>query len=140
MLAKIVRKRTTDMSAAADVLDTTRAMTAELVRRAERETGSRMSAYGRVATTVGVSASWVRKFVAGDPGAKRVSFVAGLAIVNQYRRLCERIEAEAEVERQRAEALMEQMNAATSGALDVVAMVSAAEARGADASERREVS
>lgn len=126
------------MSGTADVLDTTRDMAAALVRRAERDTGSRMSAYERVAATVGVSSSWCRKFIAGDPAAKRVSFVAGLAIVNQYRRLCERIEAEAEIERQRAEVLMERMNAATSGALDVVAVVSTAQASRADAEERRE--
>ncbi|RAI28741.1 hypothetical protein [Rhodoplanes serenus] len=128
------------MSSTADVLDTARDMAAALVRRAERDTGSRMSAYERVGAAVGVSASWIRKFVAGDPGAKRVSFVAGLAIVNQYRRLCERIEAEAEAERTRANALMRDFDAATSGALDVVALVSTAEASGTDAPERREVS
>lgn len=128
------------MNGSAEIVDTTRAMAAALVARAERETGSRMSAYERVAARVGVSASWCRKFIAGDPSAKRVSFVAGLNIVEQYRRLCERIEAEAEIERVRADALMRDFDAATAGALDVVALVSTAKASGTDAPDRRESS
>lgn len=123
------------MNAATDVLDTTRTMATELVARAERETGSRMTAYRRVAAGLGVSASWVRKFVAGDP-ATRVSLVAGINILNQYRRLCERIEAKAEQERARTHALLEEFDAATVRALDVVAMVQAPEARRADGAER----
>lgn len=125
------------MSAAADVLGTTRDMAAELVRLAEHETGSRMSAYRRVAAAAGVSASWVRKFVAGDPAA-RVSLVAGVNIRAQYVRLCEQIEARAAAEAIRTREVLERFDAATSGALDLVALVSAAEASGADASERRE--
>ena len=97
------RKRT--MLIAATILDQTRRMAGALVERAERDVGSRMSAYERVATTIGVSASWLRKFVRGYVDVKGPSFVAGLKIIDQYETLVRRIDAAANLEKARAEVL-----------------------------------
>ena len=126
--AKIDRKQT--MNAAVGILDRTRGMTAALVERAERETGSRMSAYERVAATVGMSASWVRKFVAGNDDAKCPSLIAGLNIISQYDALCRRIEAAADNEKARADKLWRDADALGAGAASMVARMEAKETSG----------
>jgi hypothetical protein len=131
MRTKIDRKRT--MTAAATILDATRGMTAALIERAERETGSRMSAYERVAASVGMSASWIRKFVAGTGDAKCPSLIAGLNIISQYDALCRRIEASADLEKARADQLWRNMHALDASAAEMVARVAATTTGGAGA-------
>lgn len=133
---KIARNWT--MSTAA-IVDLTRGMASALVDRAERDTCSRMLAYQRVAGAVGVSASWIRKFIAGNADAKRVSLVTGFAII-EHRRLCARIEAEAATEREKHEAIMRQLDAAAGSNLEMVAGAPASEARGTGTAQTDEVS
>jgi hypothetical protein len=77
-----------------------------------------MTAYERVASTIGVSASWLRKLI----GRQSVELAAHeyLNIALAYRKLCERIEAEAENNRRRAVAAMESINATLASASIVV--------------------
>ena len=89
MVTKIVPNKMSDAS----TLDITRKRTVALVARAERATGSRMTAYHDVARRVGMSASWVRKLVNGyvdrEPRAKVYE-----RIRENYIAFCERIEQE----------------------------------------------
>lgn len=88
---------------------------AALVERQERQTGSRMGAYEQVAAMVGVSASWLRKLI----GRQNVVIEAHefLNLAQAYRSLCERIEAAAEAERNRARELRSQADEAVESAL-----------------------
>lgn len=81
-----------------------------LVKQAEYKTGSRMAAYEMVASTVGTSASWLRKFLAGRE-AKEPGWTTGWNILDQYRRVCSRVEAEIELERTKLLALKGQIDA-----------------------------
>lgn len=103
------RKRT--MRSAAELTDLTRQMTAALVEREERRSGSRMFGYEAVAGMVGRSSSWVRKFIRRDPDAKP-DFIVGLNIVQLYTTLCERTEHNNEQRHQRIAALQDEINAA----------------------------
>lgn len=103
------RKRT--MRSAAELTDLTRTMTAALVEREERRSGSRMFGYEAVASMLGRSSSWVRKFVRRDPDA-RPDFVVGLNIVHLYTNLCERVESGNDMRRLRCAALQDEINAA----------------------------
>jgi hypothetical protein len=96
------RKRT--MMTAADTMDQARPMASILVEGAQRRLGSRMAAYDRVASSVGVSPSWLRKLIGRQPGlALAAHEFENLKLA--YRSFCERIEADAEQERQRYLAL-----------------------------------
>jgi hypothetical protein len=90
----------------------TRDAASYLVKRAEYQTGSRMVAYEMVASTVGTSASWLRKFLAGRE-AKEPGWTTGWNILDQYSRICDRVEAEIETERTKILALKGQIDAAT---------------------------
>jgi hypothetical protein len=98
------------MLSAADLTEQTRPFVVGLVEREVRHTGSRMAAYDRVASMVGVSASWLRKLTGRRPVTIEAHEYINLA--RAYRALCERIEREAETERQRAITLREKINAA----------------------------
>jgi len=89
----------------------TREAAGYLVRQAEYKTGSRMAAYEMVASTVGTSASWLRKFLAGRE-AKEPGWTTGWNILDQYSRICNRVEAEIETERTKRLALKGQIDAA----------------------------
>jgi hypothetical protein len=95
-----------------EVTALTRSAANFLVERAERQTGSRMAAYESVASTVGTSASWLRKFIKGDE-AKQPGWITGWNILDQYSRICDRVEAEIETERTRILALKGQFDAVT---------------------------
>lgn len=99
----------------ADTLNHARPFAAALVDREERRTGSRMTAYEIVASTVGVSSSWLRKLLGRQPGLI-VEAHEFLNIAHAYRSLCERIEAEAQRERALAAALREKADAALASA------------------------
>lgn len=121
------------MLIAATILDRTRGMATALVDRAERESGSRMLAYERVATAVGVSASWLRKFVRGYADAKGPDLIAGLNIFAQYDALCLQIETAAELEKTRAKKLWGNIgDAATGGFGEMVQALAKQEAGGKD--------
>lgn len=112
------RKRT--MRSAAELTDLTRQMTAALVEREERRSGSRMFGYEAVAGMVGRSSSWVRKFVRRDPDAKP-DFIVGLNIVQLYTATCERHESDNDMRRLRIAALQDEINAALARAAGATA-------------------
>jgi hypothetical protein len=88
----------------------TRSAASLLIERAERQTGSRMAAYDVVASALGTSASWLRKFIKGRE-IKEPGWTTGWRILDQYSRLCDRVEAEIEVERTKILALKGQIDA-----------------------------
>jgi hypothetical protein len=77
----------------------------------EKQTGSRMTAYVTVAQAIGTSADWLRKFIAGRE-AKEPGWITGWSILDQYSRICNRVEAAIETERARTLALKERVDAA----------------------------
>lgn len=107
------------MSSAAHIIETTRRATAALVEREERRVGSRMVAYEIVASTVGASSSWIRKFVGRCPSLKP-DLVIGFNIVRAYETLCTRVEQELENERSRAAALRVELHEAFPGLMEFV--------------------
>lgn len=102
------------MMTAADSLAQTRPLLVALVERKRRSTGSKMAAYLAVARTVGRSTTWVRKVVGRQFVA--IELHDYLNIANAYRAACERMEAEAELEKQRFYALGKAANAVADSA------------------------
>jgi hypothetical protein len=82
-------------SSVVSLAEEVRGAAAELVRREEYRVGSRMLAYENVGAMVGASGAWVRKFVKGYAEVG-ISFPVGMNIIASYRRVCERIEADAD--------------------------------------------
>jgi hypothetical protein len=95
----------------ADITTLTRSAAATMVQRRERDSGSRMAAYEQVASMVGVSSSWLRKFIGRSPDAKP-SLVTGFNILALYDRMCSRVETEIANERAKIAALRDQIHAA----------------------------
>ena len=114
------------MSSAAIVSGLTRSAANALVERAERQTGSRMAAYTQVAQTVGTSAEWLRKFIAGSE-AKEPNWTVGWNLLDHYSRICARVEQEIETERSRTLALKREIDAATSPVTRMVESAARAE-------------
>lgn len=126
------RKRT--MTTAARLMSLTREAAAGLVANEQRRVGSRMTAYENVASAVGRSASWVRKFIRGDEGASPDLFV-GVAILTAYRRLNEIVEAAQAGERAERMELQRQIDEIAQSALGLVERVAETSAGGAHAEE-----
>src|SRR4051812_41188279 len=82
------RETNSTMTSTAQVLGLTRSAAAALFDREERRTGSRMAAYVAVGSMIGVSPSWVRKFVSDRSEAKSPDLVVGWNILAAYRRIC----------------------------------------------------
>lgn len=80
-----------------NVAEISRSATIALVRREERNTGSRMAAYDRVSQMIGMSAEWVRAFSSGR--LKEPGLTVGFNLMMIYRNVCERVEKAAEQER-----------------------------------------
>jgi hypothetical protein len=93
----------------------TRSMAGELVHREERRVGSRTVAYEIVAQTVGVSSSWLRKFLADRGEVKEPRITLFHNIRAAYDNLCERVERENEQDELRLRALKGQLHAVTEG-------------------------
>jgi hypothetical protein len=72
-----------------------------------------MAAYDVVASALGTSASWLRKFIKGRE-VKEPGWTTGWKILDQYSRLCDRVEAEIELDRARILALKGPMDAIAS--------------------------
>lgn len=120
------------MSSASEMTALTREVAEHWIAREERTLGLRMAAYERVAMSIGASASWLRKFVAGHAEAKQPDWTIGWNLLASYRRLCERIEAERENERAIERAIQGRIDAAVESALELVAGAVAPETRGKD--------
>ena len=78
--------RKSPMCVAARMLDFPRLAAAELVADQQAVVGSRMVAYQRAASSLGVSPEWLRKFVTGHSGAKEPKWSIGCRIAEQYER------------------------------------------------------
>lgn len=102
------------MSAAA-LMSTTRSALGAMVEQEARRVGSRTVAYERIAQTVGTSASWVRKFLAGSPEVKEPRIGLFLNIRQAYGNLCERIEQQNRSDELRLRSLKDGLNEITSG-------------------------
>jgi hypothetical protein len=131
------------MHGTAQITDLARSAAAELVAREERNTGSRMVAYENVASMVGASSAWIRKFIGRSPdvrpdliiGLNLLSLHSGFDIPKLYSRLCERVEKAAATECSRAAALRAENHAAIEGDLEMVARAVRTSSAGED-SER----
>jgi hypothetical protein len=102
------------MSSAA-LISTTRSMASELVRREAYRSGSRTVAYDKVAQAVGVSSSWLRKFLADSGEAKEPRLTLFHNIRAAYDQLCLRVELENEMDALRMRALKRKSHAVTEG-------------------------
>lgn len=98
------------MLTAHQAIDHARPLAEKLVEFARRATGSRMAAYESVARKIGASPSWLRKFIGRQPNVD-LGAHQYLNVISLYRRLCERVEAEAENERRKLELILEQHDA-----------------------------
>lgn len=120
------------MTNAADMTALTRATATDWVAREERQTGSRMTAYDNVASAIGTSSSWLRKFVNNSADAKEPGWTVGWNILASYRQICERVEKAAENERVMAKALERRIDEAMASTAGMVASTESAEARRED--------
>lgn len=119
------------MSDAAHIIDQARFCAVELVRRNERETGSRMVAYERVGSMIGASSGWLRKFIGRSPDV-RPDLIVGFNLLQIYDRVCTRVEQASENERSRAAALRAENHEAVTSAMELVARASRAPPAGTD--------
>lgn len=114
--------RNVQMSSTADATDDARPFLADLIRDGEKRIGSKMRAYGDVAATVGLSASWVEKAL-NARGGLTLKLPVYRRIALAYIRLCERIEANEQRERERRASLLEKAHAALASTVEVVPRV-----------------
>lgn len=103
------------MITTAEITDLTRMRATELVNRAERRSGSRMSAYELVARSVGVSPGWLRRFIKNYEAARepRATFYENIRA--NYEAFCNRVEQENELDELRLRSLRRGPNASTKG-------------------------
>lgn len=104
----------------ATLTSTTRSALSLLVEREARRVGSRTVAYEIVAQTIGVSSSWIRKFLARDESVSEPRMTLFQNIRASYDALCSRVEQEHQTELQRIAALRSEMNAVDEGFVEVV--------------------
>ena len=102
------------MSSAA-LVSTTRSALGAMIERETHRVWSRTVAYEVVAQTIGVSSSWIRKFLADSGEVKEPRITIFQNIRMAYENLCKRIELENRADELRLHALKGQMNAVTSG-------------------------
>lgn len=82
------------------VIEHGRPLLVSLVEFERKACGSVMQAYRRVGERIGVKEAWVRHIIGRQPGKGMAAHVL-LNICDAYRKLCDRIEAENELERTR---------------------------------------
>lgn len=112
VLSKFVRRN--PMSTAA-LTSITRSALGALVEREERRTGSRTRAYEIVAQSIGISSSWVRKFLAKSEEVKEPRITLFQNIRASYENLCSRVELENRADEHRLKVIKGQINAVTEG-------------------------
>lgn len=79
------------------------------VNKLEPLYGSRMVAYEKVAAVVGVSASWVRKFITVD-GTPEPRWSVGYRLAKYYKALCDDLDRKAERERSKINEIVGGLN------------------------------
>ncbi len=102
------------MSSAA-LTTATRSALGALVEREERRTGSRTVAYEIVGQTVGVSSSWIRKFLARSEEVKEPRITLFQNIRASYETLCSRVEQENRNDELKLKLIRGDMDAAVEG-------------------------
>jgi hypothetical protein len=102
------------MSSTALISNTRSALSAMVDRECHR-VGSRSVAYEIVAQTVGISPSWIRKFLSNSGEVKEPRITIFANIRAAYENLCERVELENRADELRLQALKGQMNAIVEG-------------------------
>ncbi len=108
-----ITDRNRTMNSASNIAALTRNAAFALVEREERRAGSRMIAYENVASKIGASSSWLRKFLRDDASVSTIVF----NILSQYESLCSRVELETENELAKIARLRGEIDAATPRAL-----------------------
>lgn len=94
---------------------TTRSVLGAMVERESKRVGSRSVAYENVAQTIGISSSWVRKFLADRGEVKEPRITLFQNIRAAYDQLCERVELENEQDELRLRVLKGEIHAVTEG-------------------------
>lgn len=112
VLSKIDKEKS--MSPAA-LTSFTRSALGALVEREERRVGSRTVAYEVVAQSVGVSASWIKKFLSRSHEVKEPRITLFHNIRAAYDQLCERVELENRQYEHRLRVLKGEIHAVTEG-------------------------
>ena len=102
------------MSAAA-LNSTTRSALGAMVEKEAIRVGSRTVAYEHVAQMVGISSSWIKKFLADRGEVKEPRITLFQNIRAAYSNICERVEEQDRADELRLQALKGQMDAVTSG-------------------------
>lgn len=102
------------MSAAA-LTSTTRSALGAMVEKEARRVGSRTVAYEHVAQMIGVSSSWVKKFLAdtGEVGEPRITLFQNIRVA--YSNLCERVEQQNRNDELRLRAIGKNLDEVTEG-------------------------
>jgi len=103
--------------------DDLKAVALKAVNKTEPECGSRMLAYAKVAAAVGVSASYLRKFITVE-GTPEPKWSVGRALLKHYEKICDRVDEEVRHERAEIKKLMGELNAADRAFPDVAVPVS----------------
>lgn len=115
MLTKFGKRK----MSSATLASTTRTALSLLVEREARRVGSRTVAYEIVAQTIGVSSSWIRKFLSRNETVSEPRITLFQNIRASYDALCNRVEQEHQAELQRIAALRSEMNAFDEGFVEV---------------------
>jgi hypothetical protein len=76
-----------------DEVERVRVIAERAVTKVEPSCRSRMLAYQKVAAVIGVSASWLRKFVTVE-GTPEPRFSVGVALIRYYDEVCSGLDAE----------------------------------------------
>lgn len=102
------------MSAVA-LTSTTRSALSAMVEKEARRVGSRTVAYEHVAQMIGVSSSWVKKFLAntGEVGEPRITLFQNIRVA--YSNLCERVEQQNRTDELRLRAIGKNLDEITEG-------------------------
>lgn len=82
-----------------DTANFTREITLSLLEKSERKHRSKMTAYDDVARKIGKSSSWLRKLIGRQPVGIDATTILNLIV--QFNKLSERLEIEAENDRQK---------------------------------------
>lgn len=112
VLTKIDRKQT--MSSAA-LTSMTRSALGAMVERESRRVGSRIVAYHNVSQMVGLSPSWIRKFLSDRGEVKEPRITIFQNIRAAYSNLCERVEQENRADEVRLRSIRGELDAITEG-------------------------
>lgn len=103
------------MGAAASITDATRSALWIVLESEERRIGSRDQAYNRVGDMIGVSGSWIKKFLLKSHEAKEPRISVFMRIREVYDTVCNRVEQEQAIELLKISKLRGELHAVTDG-------------------------